>query len=308
MKIKIKRTKLVGYIRQLLYITLPTRQYVKVCYRWFSKGSIDLDHPKRLSEKWWWVMYYNEKHCPDLIRRIADKYEVTEYMQEKGYGKYLKKMFGVYDSPDEIDFDSLPDKFALKLTKASGYNIICTDKSKLDVEEVKRALREMLFILNKQKWTAHNLAWINEGKARIICEEFLEKKDGSQFLELNFYCCNGVPKFTLVVNDYLDDDGKIGHDYTRNLYDADWNPLPVEANYQKMGYVIPKPEEYEEAYCLALELAKDFLFLRVDLYVGDGRVILSELTPAPAGLTHFEPEEWDYRFGDMLELPNVKVF
>ena len=305
---KVKRLTKAGYIRQILYQILPAKLYVKICYYWFSKKCMNINNPQRLSEKWWWVMYYNKKHYPDLICTVADKAEVISYLEERGFGNYIKKTYGIYDSVDDIDFSQLPNRFALKLSKASGYNVICTDKEKFDVDDAKAALRKMSFLLNKRKWISHELAWMNKGTARIVCEEFLEKKDGSQFTELNFYCFHGEPKFTLVINDYLQDNGDIDHNFTRNLYDVDWNPINVEANHQRQGRWIEKPTEYDEAVKVARSLAKDFLFIRIDLYVGDGRILFSEITPAPAGLTCFEPDEYDFIFCNMLTLPDENVF
>ena len=308
MSVKVKYSSWKGYLREIMFRTLPTKTYVSLCYRMISKRKMNIDNPRRLSEKWWYCMYYNKKHNKELIQIIADKADVQDYMREKGLGQYLKKCYGIFDDPDQIDFSVLPDKFAMKLTQANGYNIICMDKSKLDIEETKRTLREMLKVLDKKTWMFHDLAWISEKKARIVVEEFLEKEDGSNYLELNIYCFNGKPTMTLIVNDYLQEDGDIDHNFTRNFYDIDWNPIPVKVSGNEIGYTIDKPEEYEDAIKLAEELSKDFLLLRVDLYVGDGKIILSELTPAPAGLVYFEPDEYDFKFGDMLELPDVKVF
>ena len=308
MAVKVRRSSAAGVIRQMMYLALPARQYVKICYWWGSRRKMNVRNMRRLSEKWWYCMYYNKKYKRELVQTIADKYRVQDYLREKGYGKYLKKCYGVYNDPEEIDFSSLPDRFALKLTQANGYNVICTGKQKFDIEEAKKTLKEMLYVVNKQKWMFHDLAWISEGDARIVCEEFLEKADGTSFEELNIYCFNGKPRMTLIVNDYLQDDGDIDHNFTRNYYDINWNPIPVKVSGSEIGYNINKPPEYEEAIALAEALSKDFLFIRVDLYVGDGKVIFSELTPAPAGLRYFEPDEYDFYFGDMLTLPDEKVF
>ena len=190
---------------------------------------------------------------------MVDKYAVRDFVKERIGEEYLIPMLGVWDSPDQIDFSVLPDKFAMKLTQANGYNIICMDKSKLDIEETKRTLREMLKVLDKKTWMFHDLAWISEKKARIVVEEFLEKEDGSNYLELNIYCFNGKPTMTLIVNDYLQEDGDIDHNFTRNFYDIDWNPIPVKVSGNEIGYTIDKPEEYEDAIKLAEELSKDFL-------------------------------------------------
>ena len=62
---------------------------------------------------------------------------------------------------------------------------------------------------------------------------------------------------------------------------------------------------------LCLELMKDICrtlsanipFLRVDLYVIDGKVYFGELTFYPAsGIGMFKPKEWDEKFGKMIEI------
>lgn len=44
----------------------------------------------------------------------------------------------MYKNAEDIDFNKLPKKFALKGTHGCGYNIICTDKEKLDLEKQKQ--------------------------------------------------------------------------------------------------------------------------------------------------------------------------
>ena len=67
-----------------------------------------------------------------LITQCVDKYAVRDYIKECGCEEILNDLIGVYDSSDEIKWDELPDKFALKCNHGCGYNIICDDKSKLD--------------------------------------------------------------------------------------------------------------------------------------------------------------------------------
>lgn len=61
---------------------------------------------------------------------MADKYKVRKYVTEKGYENTLIPLLNHYDSADDIIFDTLPEKFALKMNFGAGMNIICLDKSK----------------------------------------------------------------------------------------------------------------------------------------------------------------------------------
>ncbi len=52
-------------------------------------------------------------------------------------------------------------------------------------------------------------------------------------------------------------------------------------------------------------LSKDIPFLRVDFYTVDNKVYFGELTFFPAsGMSKFEPEEWDYKIGEWLNIIN----
>ena len=54
---------------------------------------------------------------------------------------------------------------------------------------------------------------------------------------------------------------------------------------------------------LAKQLSKGFKFIRVDLYEINGQVYFGELTFYSAnGFEEFEPEEWNYKLGNMIDL------
>lgn len=76
---------------------------------------------------------------------MVDKYKVREYIAQELGEEYLIPLLGVWDDPDEVDFDALPDQFVLKCNHNSGLGMcICKDKSKLDIPKVKADLRKGL--------------------------------------------------------------------------------------------------------------------------------------------------------------------
>ena len=58
-------------------------------------------------------------------------------MESKVGAHVLNELYGVFESVDEIDFDSLPESFVFKATHGSGWNIIVKDKSVLEIEKAK---------------------------------------------------------------------------------------------------------------------------------------------------------------------------
>ena len=105
---------------------------------------------------------FNEYICAEKIKdykldywKYTDKYEAREYVREEIGDKYLNEVIGIYNSFDEIDFEKLPKQFAMKGTHGSSYNIIVTDKDKLDKESAKKKfdkwLSENYYLKDREK-------------------------------------------------------------------------------------------------------------------------------------------------------------
>ena len=74
---------------------------------------------------------------------MVDKYAVRDYIKEKLGEEYLSPSLGIWDNPEDIDFDSLPNQFVLKCTHNSGLGMcICKEKSEIDIKKVKKELKK----------------------------------------------------------------------------------------------------------------------------------------------------------------------
>jgi hypothetical protein len=80
---------------------------------------LNLKNPKTFSEKLQWMKLYDRK--PEYTLMV-DKYAVKQIVKEKIGEEYVVKNLGVWDSFDEIDFNSLPKQFVLKCTHDSRIN------------------------------------------------------------------------------------------------------------------------------------------------------------------------------------------
>ena len=134
-------------IRKLQYHHLldwmPDRPYVQLMY-WvrMNHRRLDLKNPKTFNEKLQWLKLYDRR--PEYTV-MADKVLARDYIAKIVGPEYLIPLLGVWDDPDEIDFDSLPDRFVLKCNHNSGLGMcICKDKSKLDIGRVRADLRRGL--------------------------------------------------------------------------------------------------------------------------------------------------------------------
>ena len=110
---------------------MPDELFLKQKYKLVMGSKLDLDNPKTFNEKLQWLKIHDRK---PLYNTLVDKYEVRKYVAGIIGEQYLIPLVGgPWNSPDEIDFDALPEQFVLKCTHDSGGVVICKDKSKLDL-------------------------------------------------------------------------------------------------------------------------------------------------------------------------------
>ncbi len=267
----------------------------KIYYRIKMGKKLDLKNPQTFNEK---LMYlkFNEYDNNELVTNCADKYKVREYVEKICGKEILNDLIGVYNSVDEIDFNKLPNKFVLKCNHASGFNIICQDKTKLNIKETKKKLEKWL---KTDYWKYVAEVQYKNVEKKIICEKYLESKDQNSIEDYKIYCFNGKPKFCLLcVERNL---GKPKYFY----FDKEWNLLRINQAGKDApeNFTIPKPESIDKMYEYAEKLAKPFEFVRVDFYDYKSKPIFGELTFTPAGCVDLDYfEDVDKKLGDMLKI------
>lgn len=269
---------------------LPDKIFIKKVYKNKTGKNLNLKVPKTFNEKCNWLKLYDRK---PVYTVMADKYKAREYIAERIGKENIIPLLGVWDSPDEIDFDSLPDEFVLKCNHDNGV-IICTDKDKLDIEKTKKELACHLgrnYYKKHREWPYKNIP------RKIICEKLLKNSDGSQLLEYNVFCFNGVPKFFKVGS--VLPDGTLAKDF----YDIEWNHLEMKTG-ASAGDIFPKPVHYNKLIKYAEKLSEGTTHVRVDFYDCDGKLYNGELTFfSNGGHMKFTPEKWNTIWGDCLILP-----
>jgi hypothetical protein len=279
-----------------LFNWIPDKLYLKMIFPCWVGQKLNLKNPKTYSEKLQWLKLYDRK--PEYSKYV-DKYAVRTYISETIGEQYLIPLIGVYDSVEEIDWDSLPNKFVLKCTHGSGSNIICSDKNKLELQASKIKLNKWM----KKNWFWFAREWpYKDLKPRIICEKYLADESGVELKDYKIFCFSGEPKIIQV--DY---NRFFGH--KRNMYDTEWNYIPVSHNHLTDAEAkIKKPAKIETMLELARVLAKDYPHVRVDFYSINDKIYFGELTFYPgAGFGKFEPKEFGIKMGSWIKLPIAKI-
>lgn len=255
---------------------------------------LNAKNPRYFGEKMQWLKIYADL---GKYTEYADKFAVRKYVADKIGDEHLIKLIGAYDSADEINFDALPKRFVLKVNHGCGYNIICKDKTKLDINETKNKLT---------RWLKEDFAAIKGEeqyrsiKRKIVCEEYMEDSSGG-LLDYKLFCFGGKVKMIEVCFDRFTD-------FRIDFYDTDWNLLPVLSGDPKHGHKnsarpMRKPGCADELIELAEKLSEPFPFVRTDLYVVDDKIYFGELTfISGSGSDPFYPLSEDEKIASWIDL------
>lgn len=281
-----------------IFPLFPDKSYLSIMYRLYFGRKLDWEHPVTFNEKLQWLKLYNRK--PEYTVMV-DKVKVKDYVAEKLGEEYIIPTLGVWDDPDDIDFDALPNQFVLKCNHNSGLGMcICKDKSKLDISKVKAELRKGLrqnYFLRYREWPYKDVP------RKILAEKYMVDNEQVELKDYKFFCFNGEPCLCQVISDRSTDE-KI------DFYDMDWHQvkglLGLVNDFSKIHNSeeeIPCPTSYDQMKQMANELAQNIPFSRIDLYEINGKPYFGEITFFPAsGFAKFRPDEWNKVIGDWVKI------
>lgn len=271
---------------------LPQAYYVKNYYEYYSGKRLNYDNPLEFNQKisWYKVFYKNP-----LLNKLVDKYAVREYVKDKIGDTYLNACIGVFNSPKEINWNELPNRFVIKGVHGCNFNLIVEDKTKVNL---KKANFKMKKWLHKNQYYRGGLEWAyKDVKPRLIIEEFMNDEKTNDLIDYKFYCFDGEPKFIIAQSDKL---GKF-------FYDLDWNENAFGWKKKDEGF-IDKPDHLKEMKQIAIKLADKLPFVRVDLYYVNKAIVFGELTFYPTDARKdFYPEKYNKIVGSYFKLPNKIV-
>ena len=282
-------------IRTMYRKYMMNNNYLALLNHDFRAGTgynLNLESPQTFNEKLQWLKCY---YRDPLMARCADKVTARTFVKERIGGEHLIPIYGIYNKVEEIDLEELPDRFVLKTNHASGQVIICKDKHRMDWKNEFKKLKGWL----ESNYYYESGEWIYKDiQPKIICERLLDEN----ISDYKFYCFSGKPEILLICFDRP-------YNLTMNYYDMNFNFLKVKQSSDNNSKQVNMPKKFELMKSLAAELSAPFPHVRVDFFAIDDQVYFSELTFFDSnGMEAFEPVEWDYRLGSMIELPKQNVF
>lgn len=279
---------------QFLSPLIGDRKYLKMIFPLFNGYKLNLEKPITYNEKLQWLKLNYRK---PIMTKMVDKYEAKNIVSQMVGDEYVIKNYGVWDKFDDIDFNTLPNKFVLKTTHDQGGVVICTDKASFDFKKGRKKLTKHLkknhYYLSRE-WPYKNV------KPRIIAEEYLKDLSSEGLKDYKFYCFNGKVKVLYIASDRQSEQSLKFDFFDENYKYLD---ITIEGVPHANG-MIPKPENFEEMIDFAEKLSKNFPHVRIDLYSINGKIYFGEFTfYSGGGFRTFTPQIWDYKFGEWLNLP-----
>lgn len=253
---------------QGFYDNMDDEAYLKRKYKACMGKELNLASPRTFNEKLQWLKLYNRK--PEYTMMV-DKYAVRKYIADTVGEKYLIPLLDVWDNPDDIDFDSLPNQFVLKCNHNSGLGMcICKDKSKLNIEKVKADLRKGLqqdYYLTGREWPYKDVP------RKIVCEKYMSDKGKEELSDYKVLCFDGEPKLIEIHH------GRFNGVHTQDIYDSTWCKTDIEQpGLPISNEVIGKPVFLDEMLNLSRKLSQGICHVRIDWYYTNNRLYFGEIT------------------------------
>lgn len=278
-------------MRLLNHLPPPLRAWLKK-RRTVWRMRRDNRHPETFVEKVRFKMAFDRR---PILREVADKVMVRNYVAEVLGEQYLTRVLQVADSPEEINWAQLPREFACKVNHASGGVIVVwegADKAselptsqdfpgwlKLRVNpdsfEEERAKQLLRIWLDKDfsfQPGSPFFEWAYQGiPRRILIEERLSSPEGEIPRDIKFFCFSG--QIELITVEEIDVDGEL----KTIAFDPAW------ARLSPPGYLdgLQPPQNLEAMSHCAELLSAPFDFVRVDMYEVGDRIVFGELTNYP---------------------------
>lgn len=276
---------------------MSDESYLKLLFKGKLGRKLDLINPTTYNEKLQWLKLYDRN---PIYTTYVDKYRVRDYVKNTIGEEYLVPLLGVWEQPDMIAFNDLPEQFVLKCNHDSGSIIVCTDKNKLNYNKVKEKLAQHLkkgtFYIGRE-WPYKDV------KPCIIAEQYLEDKKTKELRDYKFFVFDGVVKALFIATDRQTKDKPTAFDF----FDVDFNHIDMRHGHPNAPSIPEKPENFELMKELASKLGKNMPQARIDFYEVNGKVYFGEITLFHhSGFTKFDPEDWDTIFGSWIDLSKVE--
>ena len=279
--------------------------YARWFYHLYTGKKLNLREPRYFDEKIWWLKLNNRD---PMLTKCSDKYAVREYVKSCGYENILVPQVDVFDDIKKLDFNRYSEEVVVKCNHNSGEHIFYDPANPMSKKELRIRMRKLNYIFRHNAYVlSHEWNYKNIPR-KIIVEKVLRDKGGQLPVDYKFMCFDGSPRLLFLDIGLINNDKSYNHQYPRNIYDMNFQLLPVKETRPNTIYPIEKPQNFDTMVEIAKVLSKPFPFCRVDLYNIDGEIFFGEITfYHGGGCNNITPEEWDLKMGSWINLESPKI-
>lgn len=236
-----------------------------------------------------WLMLFDQGE--DIIQ-CSDKLAVRDYVSERVGKEYLNEIYNIWDNPELIDFETLPDAFVLKTNHDSGSVWIVKNKYETDLdglrEKVSQSLRRT-YGVGKGEWCYTHIP------PRIFAEELLPSGP-SGIADYKFHCAKGEVIFVQYIYDRCTNKPK------EQIIMPDGKITELKINYENSsGNAFIRPTEWDKMLHISKTVSQNFKYVRVDLYLTPKGISFGEMTffPHSGNCRHWTDQKF---LGSLIEL------
>lgn len=237
-----------------------------------------------------------------LFVTCADKIRVRDYVKDKLGRNYLIPAVYSGSRISHYKLKELIDAHGDLVVKAnhnSGpvqfvYKDSSIDKLKKVEAEIDRQLKVNYGFFENEPWYDQIVKGVIVEKNLAPVNEILN--------DFKFHVFNQTSGDAKVILQYnFETEGR------RTFFDEKLNALPFSNRFDRGEEEFPIPNNIKEMFDISKLLAKDFSYVRVDLYNINGEIFFGELTFShEAGLSKFNPGEWDKKLGELWQQDPAK--
>ena len=226
---------------------------------------------------------------------------LTQLLFDTNVCPFLPKLYGIYKSVEDINFDELPNSFVLKTNHDGGGVVIVPNKEAFlrDSKAFREAMEKLTKHLNTNFYTLFREWHYKNIEPKVFAEELLgESVQIPQTQDLDSQKIENGNFHTSLQNFKVPDDYKFhcfgdeifsetiidrGIDTRCTFFDKNWKSIPVNITYDFAQRDIPKPPLFNTMFTIGASFYEDIGYLRCDFYVLDQQLYIGELTMTPGG-------------------------
>lgn len=242
--------------------------YLKRQYKSLMGSELNLERPETFSEKIQWLKLYNRRF---EFTMMVDKYKVKRFIEMEIGADYVIPLLRVYNNPNDIDLDELPNQFVLKCNHNSEV-VIVKDKTTIDkkdlIHKIDVQFNSSHYLLFRE-WPYKNI------QRKIIVEKYMCNASDDILKDYKFFCFGGRAKYCQVISNRSTDE-------TIDFYDREWQHqsfIGLNPDAHSAHAIEKRPRDYVKMLEIADTLAQSIQspFVRIDLYYINEKIFLVKL-------------------------------